>query len=573
MANERFPGKTLNLLSTPHRAINRVCVIGAGNVGAPVGAMIAYKTDIHVDVVDNDSERIAAWNSQFIPIYEPGLHHIVSCARDGATVSEVASSGGTQRVRKYRAKLVFSTDIEGAISAAELIFICVNTPTKSDGVGKGVAVDLSYVETVTRIIARTALDDKIVVEKSTVPCRTARLIEVLLKLNSRPGVRFDVLSNPEFLSEGNAVSDLLCPDRILIGSSLTTEGYRAAASLAEVYARWVERGRIITMNVFSSELSKLAANALLAQRISSINALSAICEATGASIDEVSVACGSDSRIGPEMLQAGLGFGGSCFRKDILSLVYLAESLHLEEIAHYWKAIVTINDGQKARFSKRILSRLHEVPGKRIAVFGFSFKKGTADTRESPAIGVVTDLILEGVQVSIYDPYVQEKQIWNELRQNGCGAEQLQHALTICTDMYEACIGAHAVVIATELDELVPQKAIDSEDLLSTGEGSLEEKQWLVLTPGLPYNPGLPKASFPKPENASWLSSQPRRSDAREKGRGQLDWARVAKHMKKPMFIFDGRGIIDSDRLKDFGFSVETIGRAISQTGSMTAFP
>lgn len=289
-------------------------------LGGPTCAVIAEKNpDIIVTIVDINPTRIAAWNSDTLPIYEPGLDKIVKGCRGR--------------------NLFFSTDVDKGIIEADLIFVSVNTPTKKKGVGAGYAADLGYVESATRHIARVAQSDKIVVEKSTVPCRTAHSMRYILEANARPGIHFDILSNPEFLAEGTAVPDLMRPDRVLIGSLDTLAGRAAAASLADIYASWVPRGQIIAMNLWSSELSKLAANALLAQRISSINALSAICEATGADVDEVSYACGLDTRIGSKFLKASVGFGGSCFQKDILNLVYLSESLHLPEVAAYWRQV------------------------------------------------------------------------------------------------------------------------------------------------------------------------------------------------------------------------------------------
>ena len=310
--------------------------------GGPTCAVIANKvSDIVVDVVDLNTKRIDAWNSPHLPIYEPGLNSMVETPRDGTS----------QRSKN----LFFSTDVKEAIAKADLIFLCVATPTKYTGSGAGRAADLVYVESATRMIAEASLDDKIVVEKSTVPCRTADSIREILSAVGKPGVNFDILSNPEFLAEGTAIKNLVEPDRLLIGSLTTDRGLRAAASLVDVYAAWVPRDRIVTMNLWSSEMAKLAANALLAQRISSINALSAICESTGADIDEVAYAVGLDKRIGPRMLKSSVGFGGSCFRKDVLNLVYIAQSLHLPEVAAYWEAVVDMNEYQNSAFANASL--------------------------------------------------------------------------------------------------------------------------------------------------------------------------------------------------------------------------
>ncbi|KAL8648874.1 MAG: hypothetical protein Q9226_005811 [Calogaya cf. arnoldii] len=452
--------ESMGMVEIPHKTVKKITCMGSGFVGGPTSAVIAYKSNVEVTVVDINADRIAAWKSKSLPIYEPGLDEIVQAVSARVPPSQHhnsyepnAASDNLARVR--HAKLFFSTDVDQAIADADLIFVCVNTPTKTHGVGKGSAADLDFVEAATRTIARVATQDKIVVEKSTVPCRTAQSIREILAANAHPGVRFDVLNNPEFLAEGTAIRDLLNPDRIIIGSMATPAGYRAAATLAEIYEQWVPRERIITMNLWSSELSKLAANAMLAQRISSVNALSAICEATGADVDEVSYACGLDSRIGPQMLKAGPGFGGSCFQKDIFNIVYLSESLHLYEIADYWRAVINMNEHQKQRFTKRIIACLYNnLAGKKLAVLGFAFKKNTSDTRESPAITLVSNFVVERARVAIYDPRVQEDQVWRELVNNGSDAEMLKRNVSVCRTAYEACMGADAVVVMTEWDEL-----------------------------------------------------------------------------------------------------------------------
>lgn len=457
-------------------------------IGGPTCAVIAAKAPhIKVTIVDLSKPRIDAWNSDKLPIYEPGLEDIVKAARGK--------------------NLFFSTDIEAAINEADLIFVSVNTPTKKSGMGKGFAADLGYIESATRSIANLAKSSKIVVEKSTVPCRTAQSMRRILDANKKPGVEFNLLSNPEFLAEGTAIKDLLNPDRVLIGSLDTPSGKSAAASLAEVYANWVNPGQIITTNLWSSELSKLVANALLAQRISSINAISAICEATGADVDEVAYACGLDSRIGPKFLKASVGFGGSCFQKDILNLVYLSESLHLPEVAAYWKQVVDINEYQKSRFTKRIISSLfNTLTGKKMALFGFAFKKDTGDTRESAAITLCQYFRHERALISIFDPKVEESQIWMDLQEvaPGDSLETIQKQVTIAEDPYEAAKGADAIIIATEWDMF-------------------------------------------KDTN--------------------LDYEKLYTLMKKPAFIFDGRLILDRPKLEKIGFKVEVIGKATHDTG------
>lgn len=393
-------------------------------------AVIALKApDIRVTVVDMNEARIAAWNSETLPIYEPGLDEVVKEARGR--------------------NLFFSTDVKGSIAAADIIFVSVNTPTKTYGVGAGRAADLRYIESVARTIAEVSTTPKIIVEKSTIPVRTSETIKQILAANTTGG-NFQVLSNPEFLAEGTAVPDLFSPDRVLIGGERTPEGDKAVETLAGVYARWVPRERIITTNLWSSELSKLVANAFLAQRISSINSISALCEATGADVDEVASAIGKDSRIGPKFLKSSVGFGGSCFQKDILNLVYLCESFGLPEVAAYWNGVVTMNDYQKRRFSAKIVGTLfNTVADKRIAVFGFAFKKDTNDTRESAAINVVRDLLAEQANVVVYDPKVPAAEIHADV----LGKGQTNPRLGVAASAYEAAEGAHAIAIVTEWDE------------------------------------------------------------------------------------------------------------------------
>jgi UDPglucose 6-dehydrogenase len=404
-----------------------ICCIGAGYVGGPTMAMIALKCpSVKVTVVDINTDRIAAWNSDSLPIYEPGLDEVV---------------------RKARGRnLFFSSDVDRGIREADIIFVSVNTPTKSYGIGAGKAADLRYVELCARRIAEVAEGPKIVVEKSTLPVKTADAIQAVLSANPK-GIKFQVLSNPEFLAEGTAVKDLETPDRVLIGGESSPEGDAAVEKLASVYAQWVPRERILTTNVWSSELSKLVANAFLAQRISSINSISALCEATGADVDEVARAIGLDSRIGPKFLRASVGFGGSCFQKDILNLVYLCEHFGLSEVAFYWEQVVRMNDYQRRRFSTRIVKTLfNTVAGKKIAVLGFAFKKDTNDTRESSAIYVCRDLLDEKAKLSVFDPKVDPKEI---LHETAAGPDR---EVKIAKDAYEACEDAHALVILTEWD-------------------------------------------------------------------------------------------------------------------------
>ena len=408
----------------------KICCIGAGYVGGPTMAMIALKAPhIQVTVVDMNAARIAAWNSDTLPIYEPGLDEVVK-----------------QRRGK---NLHFSTAVKETIQAADIIFVAVNTPTKTYGVGAGRAADLRFIESVARTIAEVADGSKIIVEKSTIPVKTAETIKDILAANTR-GAKYQVLSNPEFLAEGTAVADLIQPDRVLIGGERTPEGDAAVQKLVEVYANWVPREKIITTNLWSSELSKLVANAFLAQRISSINSISALCEATGADVDEVANAIGKDSRIGPKFLKASVGFGGSCFQKDILNLAYLCEKFGLPEVSAYWESVVKMNDWQKERFASRVVAALYNsVADKKIAVLGFAFKKDTNDTRESAAIAVCRSLLGEQAKVVVYDPKVPAAEIVHDV----LGAGGANARLSVARSAYEAAAGAHALVVVTEWDE------------------------------------------------------------------------------------------------------------------------
>ncbi|KAL9083826.1 MAG: hypothetical protein Q9159_005551 [Coniocarpon cinnabarinum] len=472
------------------------------NGGGTTCAVIASKCpNIDVVVVDINEERIRAWRSDNLPIYEPSLREHVTLSRDGEL--------------DRPPNLSFSTNVDAAIEAADLIFLAVNTPTKSAGIGAGHALDIGYIESGVRRIATSSRTDKIVVEKSTTPCRTAEFVREILAASGRPGVRFRVLSNPEFLAEGTAIADLLQPDRILIGSVPGDESEaQAAEALAEVYATWIPRDRIITTNLWSAELAKMAANAMLAQRISSINSISAICEATGADVSEVSHAVGLDKRIGPHMLKSSVGYGGSCFRKDVLGLAYLAESLHLPEVAAYWNHVVLINEWQKARFSKRVAACLYNtMVNKKIAVFGFAYKKNTADTRESPAISVVNQMVAERAQVSVYDPMVPEQAILNELYATHANTrDTVAKHVVIAEDPYAAARDAHAVVVLTEWDDFK-------------------------------------------------VSSTPKRGSVGTTGRQPVDWQQVFSLMTKPSFVFDGRNVLDHAALEQMGFNVECIGK------------
>lgn len=461
----------------------KICCIGAGYVGGPTMAMIAKQCPkIHVHVVDLNQQRIDAWNSDDLPVYEPGLDEVVREARGR--------------------NLTFSTNVDQAITEADMIFIAVNTPTKHFGIGAGRAANLEFIEKCARQIAKVSKGHKIVVEKSTLPVRTAEAVKRILSSSSN-GATFDVLSNPEFLAEGTAVEDLLDPDRVLIGG----ESEEAVKALADVYGQWVSREKILTTNLWSSELSKLTANAFLAQRVSSINAISALCEATEADIDEVSKAIGTDSRIGPKFLKASVGFGGSCFQKDILNLVYLCEHFGLREVAEYWEQVVIMNDYQKRRFAERICRTMfNTVSDKKIAIWGFAFKKDTNDTRESAAIYVCRDLLRERARLVIYDPKVSKDTIVSELLTalsdlsgtiSDTDRELVQSNVTVVNNAYDAAKNAHAIALLTEWDEF-----------------------------------------------------------------RKLDFDRIYDTMQKPAFVYDGRNILDRQKLTKIGFEIFAIGKS-----------
>lgn len=456
--------------------IKKICCIGAGYVGGPTMAVIADKCpEIQVTLVDLNAERIAAWNSADLgelPIYEPGLSEIIE--------------------RTRHKNLFFSTEVDKAIEEAEMIFISVNTPTKNYGVGKGMAADLKYIELCARQIARVSKSDKIVVEKSTIPVRTAATIKSILE-DAEGGLEFHVLSNPEFLAEGSAISDLIDPDRILIGG----ESDEAIQALKNIYQRWVSPDKILTTNLWSSELSKLTANAFLAQRVSSINAISELCEKTGANVDEVATAIGMDSRIGSKFLKASVGFGGSCFQKDILNLVYIARTYNLTEVADYWEQVILMNDHQKSRFAKHIVNTLfNTVNGKRIAMLGWAFKKDTNDTRESAAIYVADHLLSEMAQIAVYDPKVSASKIYQDIDAISTrSSEENRDLLSVHLNPYEACRGAHAVAILTEWDEFK-----------------------------------------------------------------EIDWQTIKDNMLNPAFLFDGRRLLDRKEMENLGFKYYTLG-------------
>ena len=419
--------------------IKNICCIGAGYVGGPSMAVIALKCPhIKVTVVDISQDKIKAWNGDLdnLPVYEPGLADVIKTARGR--------------------NLFFKNDIKEAIENSEMIFMAVNTPTKTEGVGAGMAADLIYVEACAKDIARFSKTDKIVVEKSTLPVRTAeRIKEILNKNNNR--VNFEILSNPEFLAEGTAIKDLFKSDRVLIGGDESNSGQKAIKSLVDIYSNWIPKNKILTTNVWSSELAKLASNAMLSQRISSINSLSALCEKTGAKIDQISKAIGSDQRIGPHFLKASVGFGGSCFQKDILNLVYLCNFYGLNEVAEYWYQILKINDYQRKRFAKRIIDDLNnDLSYKKVIILGWSFKANTNDSRESSSIYISEILFNSGINIFIYDPMVKKKNIMSDIQHYWTCKENFNNIykrIKILDSLENDFNNYDAVAILTEWDE------------------------------------------------------------------------------------------------------------------------
>jgi len=441
-----------------------ICCIGAGYVGGPTMAVIALKCpDIDVNVVDIDEIKIEKWNGPLnqLPVFEPGLSDIVRSTRDK--------------------NLFFSTKIKECIEKSYMIFIAVNTPTKTKGKGAGKAADLRYVESTAKTIAKFSKSNKIIVEKSTLPVRTAEKIKKILKKNSDK-IHFDVISNPEFLAEGTAIKDLFKSDRVLIGRDESKSGKKAAQELINIYKRWIPREKILTSNVWSSELSKLASNAMLAQRVSSINSLSALCEVTGAITTEVANAIGSDHRIGKKFLKPSPGFGGSCFQKDILNLVYLCEFYNLNEVAEYWYQVVKINNYQRERISKKIQEILKSKKNSIIAILGWAFKKNTNDTRESSSIYIAYQLIQKGFKLNIYDPQVNKLTIENDLKelnlvQNKIDDKKLKSSINIKSDLKETIEDVSLIVILTEWDEFINLKSntkiLDTRNILKTKKGNL----------------------------------------------------------------------------------------------------
>lgn len=462
-------------------AVTSVACIGAGYVGGPTMAVLAMKCpDVMCTVLDVNPAQISRWNSNDLPVYEPGLQEIVLACRGR--------------------NLFFSTEVLRHVAQADVVFIAVNTPPKESGLGAGSACDLSYFEKAARMVAQafsstTSNSHKIIVEKSTVPVRTAQFLSEIIQANTPPSVRFSILSNPEFLAEGSAIRDLLNPDRILIGGV----DQESQERLKKLYERWVPAERIITTNLWSSELAKLCCNAMLAQRISSINSISALCEETGADVTEVARVIGSDSRIGPKYLNAGVGFGGSCLAKDCLSLVYICETLGLRDVAEYWRQVINMNNFQRRRFTERIVQEMHHcLSGKRIAVLGFAYKKNTADTRETSSAVVIRSLLSESAIVVVYDPKVKRSAMLSEMtRQHLLDDINIETQLLTAESAEDAIAGSGAVVVMTEWDEFA-----------------------------------------------------------------SLDFAHLYERMEKPARVYDGKGILPAETLRTIGYEVYTIGQS-----------
>ena len=466
----------------------KICCIGAGFVGGPTMAVIALKCPgIKITVVDINKEKIHAWNGDVnkLPVYEPGLSEIIEKVRD--------------------VNLFFSTDIDNAIDESEMIFMAVNTPTKTSGEGKGYAANLTYVKKSAEQIAKASKSDKIIIEKSTLPVRTAEKIKEILEANKTKDINFEVLSNPEFLAEGTAIQDLFKSDRVLIGGESTKSGKKAIDLLFNIYNQWIPKDKILTTNVWSSELSKLVSNAMLAQRISSINSISAVCEKTGADIEEVSKAVGMDTRIGNRFLNPSIGFGGSCFKKDILNLVYISRHYGLDQVADYWESVVKINNYQTERIGDKIIKALDSNNNAdTVTILGWSFKKDTNDSRESASIYLARQLLQNNIKINIYDPKVKEERIKDDLttlfKNDNTHDDEVKKILSrvrIFTEPYDSVLNSSAVSICTEWDDFV-----------------------------------------------------------------ELDWNKIFNVMHQPSFIFDGRGLLNKVNLEKIGFQAYSIGKS-----------
>ena len=467
--------------------IKNICCIGAGFVGGPTMAVIALKCpEIKITVVDKNIDRINLWNGDIdnLPVYEPGLSEIISKVRN--------------------VNLFFSDNIEKSIEESEMIFMAVNTPTLSSGEGKGYAADLKHIEESARIIAKSSNSDKIVIEKSTLPVRTAEKIRKILEQEKKSEVSFEVISNPEFLAEGTAINDLFKSDRVLIGGEDTISGKKAVDSLKNIYLRWIPNTKILLTNVWSAELSKLVSNAMLAQRISSINSISAICEKTGADIIEISKAVGMDSRIGKNFLTPSIGFGGSCFKKDILNLVYIARSYNLNEVADYWESVVSINSYQTNRILPKVKELVQsDLRNKTLTILGWAFKKNTNDSRESASIYTACNFLREGVKLNIYDPMIKKEKILNDIINqfkekniSNSKIDKFIKQVTVFDDEYESMEGSNIILISTEWDRFT-----------------------------------------------------------------KINWELIHKKMNRPKLVVDGRNILNKQELEELGYKVYIIGK------------
>ncbi len=463
--------------------ISNICCIGAGFVGGPTMSVIAlHCPEFKITVVDINKDKIKQWNGNVdkLPVFEPGLSEIVSKVRN--------------------VNLFFTSDIEEAIKNAEMIFLAVNTPTKSTGEGKGYAADLKYIENAAKLIAEISTNDKIVIEKSTLPVRTAERLKEIINLNKKENINFEIISNPEFLAEGTAINDLFKSDRVLIGGENTSKGNEAVSALVDIYKKWIPIDKILTTNVWSSELSKLVSNAMLAQRISSINSISALCEETGANIDEVSKAVGMDSRIGPHFLKSSVGFGGSCFKKDILNLAYISRFYGLNEVADYWESVVDINNYQTDRFADKIMSCIKDKDSI-ITILGWAFKKNTNDSRESASIHISKKILENGYNLKIYDPKVSKQKIINDIIDimniDNSRFELLSEKIEILESPYKAIVDSSLIAVCTEWTEFI-----------------------------------------------------------------DLKWDKIYNDMQKPSWCFDGRNILDKNELEKIGFKTFFIGQS-----------
>ncbi|KAI0521995.1 nucleotide sugar dehydrogenase [Xylaria bambusicola] len=588
--------------------VRNICFIGAGCVGGPAAAVIAYQNpQIRVVVVDQDKSRIRRWRSAHLPLYEPGLDYLVRVSRDGSREFSFLNQPGTTisssttaacesnplqqdirdeeqqnnriAVQARHPNLLFTPKFEKSIKEADVIFVAVNTPTKLKGIGAGSATDMTAFEAATNTVARYAKPGAIIVEKSTM-------------LMHRPSFGFEVLSNPEFLATGTAVNDLLHPSRVLIGHSKLPSGRRAAHTLRSIYASWVPNDRIITTDVWSSELSKIVANSLLAQRISSINSVSAICEKVGADVYEVAACVGSDPRIGDKYLQAGIGFGGSCLKKDLLSLVYLAESLQLDEVGDYWRQVIKMNEFQRDRFSKRVVRCLNNtLVGKKITLFGYTFKAGTSDTRDSPALEIIKSLLEENPrEIAIFDPLCNPALIREEIEglRKTCDTNLgLVEIIKIYDNPYKACAASNAVLITTECEEFqntsvetnrpatAPKNELVDPRPLSTPKPTEQEvlrlHQFLMsVNPSSNLGDSDPLRRLIRPPPCAndcpdcgpQAHARSRCGDSDNyRSKNRLDWSKIVPLLAMPKWVFDGKGVIEPNSLIEIGVKVESIGR------------